>query len=270
MILKNSILCAVLALVVVSCTKESDEPETVPTPTTPGLTIPSFYDSASYVSNSQLMVSVRTQMDALVTELKKGRTTANTLDATTLNSIYTTGDVTLQSIASSFYDAQLTGADGLFAAIAAASGNTYHPDSTTLNGGTFGGYLFDENGYEPEQLIEKGLFGAALVNKAAGLISGSSVSQQQIDQAVYIFGASPSFVNSGTTSKYGLSADKYLSNYTSRRDKNDGKGLYSQMKTNFIKLQVAVKAGGAYNQDKNNATAAINVGLGKGKCRYCN
>lgn len=273
MILKNSALCAILALAfITSCKKEEDTTET-PTPQTAALIIQTSYDSATYVSNIQPVISVRSQMDALVTEIKKGRVTANMLTAPAINTIYTSGTVSIQSITSAFYNTELTAATGWFETIAAASGNTYHPDSTSIKGGTYGGYLFDKNGYEPEQLIEKGLFGAALINKAAGLISGSVVTQQQIDQSIYIFGASASFVNSGTTAKYGASADKYLSNYASRRDKNDGNGVYAQMAYNYRKLQAAVKAGSAYNQDRNNAVAAIKLSWEKANAgtviNYC-
>ncbi|MES2560717.1 MAG: hypothetical protein V4590_13310 [Bacteroidota bacterium] len=271
MILKNSILYALMALAIVSCKKEEGDDTTTPTPQT--LTVPSFYDSSSYISNIQPVTSVRTQMDALVTEIKKGRVTANTLTASGVNTIYTTGAVSVQSITSAFYNTELTATGGWFETIATASGNTYHPDSTSVNGGTFGGYLFDENGFEPEQLIEKGLFGAALMNKAAGLISGSTVTQQQIDQSIYIFGASPSFVNSGTAAKYGTSADKYFANYTSRRDKNDGTGYYTKMAYNYMKLQAAVKAGSTFDGERNNAVATIKLSWEKANAgtviNYC-
>jgi hypothetical protein len=42
-----------------------------------------------------------------------------------------------------------------------------------------------------------------------------------------------------------------------RRDKNDGNGLYSNTRFNFIKLQAALKAGEAYQTEKNEAIAAI-------------
>lgn len=269
--LKNSLLALLAITLVFTACKKDDEKEE-PNNNTPELMIPTSYDSTAYQANIEGVKNIRTQMDALVTEIKKGRT-GTVLTASGINTIYTAGTPSLQSITSTFYTGALAGSNGWFEEVAKASGNTFHPDSpATVNGGTYSGFLFDENGFEPEQLIEKGLFGSALINYAAGLISNNPT-QQNIDQAIYVYGASAHFVSSNTAAKYGSNTDKYLSSYMARRDKNDGNGLYSQMKNNFIKLQAAVKGGSAYNTQRDEAVAAIKLAWEKANAatiiNYC-
>jgi hypothetical protein len=60
-----------------------------------------------------------------------------------------------------------------------------------------------------------------------------------------------------SAAKHGAAADKYMAVYAARRDKNAGNGIYAQIRFNFIKLQAALKAGEAYQNEKNEAIAAI-------------
>ena len=48
-----------------------------------------------------------------------------------------------------------------------------------------------------------------------------------------------------------------MANYAARRDKNNGQGYYSQLKKAFISLKTAVKAGSAYNKERDAAVATI-------------
>jgi hypothetical protein len=124
-------------------------------------------------------------------------------------------------------------------------------------GGVYGGYLFDANGLEMEQMIDKGLYGAALYNHAITLMS-QPLTTATTDQLVSIFGASPEFPNTNNTAKT-QNPDRFMALYAARRDKNDGKGLYTQQKANFIKLQAAIKAGSQYKQEQEEALAAIKL-----------
>ncbi|MFN4082522.1 MAG: hypothetical protein ACK4K9_02720 [Bacteroidia bacterium] len=213
---------------------------------------PLVYDSVNFNNNIQPFLELSQSFNAIVNEVKKGRTSAEVSETALINA-YITGTPTLQSITTSFYNNMLMGSSGWFSIAAKSSGSTFHPD-TPGSKGSFGGYMFDENGFEPEQMIEKGMFGSTLTNKALELLRNNPT-LAQVDQALFLFGSNPSFKNSGNTTKHGSNADRYLANYIARRDRNNGNGYYSKFKKNFIKLQEAVKAGKTSERDE--AVAAI-------------
>lgn len=235
-----------ILILATSCKKEKDP-----------LNIPAQYDGAAWQVNTTLQYGVRAQLDALVTEIKKGRTTGVSLDYATLSQLYNAGTPSLKSLTTSYYDGRLDGAGNWLDELAKASGTVYTPGVPTSQGGAFGGYLFDENGLEFEQLVEKGLFGAAMYHHAVTLMQ-SDVTNEKADQILAIFGAHPDFPNTPTAGN-AANPDKYLANYAARRDKNDGKGLYSQIKTNFITAQAAIKAGSDYNTERDEALSALRL-----------
>lgn len=241
-----ALLLLLIGVNFISCKDEKDP-----------LTVESQYDGTSYTTNAAEAYLVRAQLDALVTEVKKGRTSGTVLDYTTLIQLYQAGNPSIQALATSYYDSRLNGSGNWFDEMAKASGTTYTPGAPAGQGGTFGGYLFDENGLEIEQLVEKGLFGAALYHEASAIMH-EEVSLAQLDQVVGLFGAHPDFPNTPTAAK-AANPDKYLANYAARRDKNDGTGLYSQIKNNFLTAQAAIKAGSEYNQERDEALAGLRL-----------
>lgn len=229
-----------------SCTKEKDP-----------LNITTQYDGADFTANTTRQFGVRAQLDALVTEVKKGRTTGTVVDYSILSQLYNAGNPSLKSLTTSYYANRLDGSNGWLEALAQSSGSTYTPGAPSGQGGTFGGYFFDENGLEMEQMVEKGLFGAAMYHHAVSLMQ-SDMTSEKADQILAMFGAHPDFPNTPTAAN-AANPDKYLANYAARRDKNDGKGLYSQIKTNFLTLQAALKAGGDYNTERDEALSALRL-----------
>jgi len=219
------------------------------------LSIPAAYDGTSFSANTVTQDAVRNQLEALVTEIKKGRTAGVTVDYATISGIYTSGTPSLKSITTAYYAGRLEGTGNWLDELAKASGGAYTLGIPTGQGGTFGGFLFDENGLEPEQLVDKGLFGAALYNHAVSLMQGT-MTPATADQLLRIFGAHPDFPNTPTAAK-AANPDKFMANYAARRDKNDGTGLYFQMKNAFIKLQAALKAGDDYNEERDEALVAL-------------
>jgi hypothetical protein len=226
------------------------------------LVIPSAYDSTNFIWNLGDLISFRQNFDAMVNEAKKGRVSGQTVSGVAIQNAFQAGDLSIAAVTNSVFSGKLFGSnnDGWFNKIEQVSGKTYHVDSANNTGGTFGGYLFDENGFEPEQIIEKGLFGAALANYAQTLLKSPGLAE--VDQALYVLGFTTHFVNS-SDAKHGSAADKYLAVYVARRDKNDGNGLYSNTRFNFIKLQAALKAGETYQNEKNEAIAAILLNMEK-------
>ncbi len=221
------------------------------------LEIPATYDASAYQVNTTNQYAVRDQLDAFISEAKKGRTAGVVVDAAVLNQLYTAGNPSLKSLTTAYYDGRLSDTNGWIQELSNASGGAYTPGTPTGQGGVFAGYLFDENGLEPEQLLEKGLFGAALYHHAITLMQGD-ITAATVDQLVAIFGAHPDFPNTPTAGK-ATNPDKFVANYAARRDKNDGQGLYTQTKNAFIKLQAAVNAGADYHAERDEALATLRL-----------
>lgn len=220
------------------------------------LAIPVAYDGSAFVENTSTETALIGQLAALVKEAKKGRT-GELLDYNTLSQLFTAGNPSLQSICTPYYASRLNGPNQWLSEMAKASGNTYTPGTPTGNGGTFGAYLFDENGLEMEQMTEKGLFGAALYHYAITLMQ-APMTPATADQLLLIFGAHPDFPNTPTAAK-AAHPDRVMANYAARRDNNDGNGLYFQMKNAFIKLQAALKAGPDYDTERDEALATLRI-----------
>jgi hypothetical protein len=212
------------------------------------LVIPASYENNRYTDNTTTEYGLRTNLNNLVTEAKKGRTPGQVLNATTLDNLFSVQTPQLSANTTPAFAQKLQGTNGWFANIALASGNAFQPGAASQHGGTFGGYLFDENGLELEQLLDKGLFGATLYRYANQLMD-QPLTVADVDRLVAIFGAHPDFPNTPTAAK-ATNPDAFMANYAARRDKNDGNGLYSQMKTAFIQLQAAVKAGDEYRDEQ--------------------
>jgi hypothetical protein len=221
------------------------------------LVIPTTYDGATFDANTTTQKAVTAQLKAITDEAKKGRVNGTSVSKSTLDNLFTTGTPSLKSVSTTYYAGKLEGETGWLAELAKASGGTYTPGVPTGEGGTFGGYLFDENGLEMEQLIEKGQFGAVLYKHATELLSGT-ITPATVDQVMAILGTNPTFPSSNDATKH-AKPDAFMAVYAARRDKNDGNGFYSQLKNNFIKLQAATKAGADYKQEQDEAIAAIKL-----------
>ncbi|WP_375585797.1 DUF4856 domain-containing protein [Cyclobacterium xiamenense] len=227
-------------------------------PIRPDLQIPTAYDGSNFSTAAATQAAVLTQLSALTTEMQRGRQ-GQTVNLPTLESLYAAGNPSVEDVTTTYYDGKISGTGGWLDELAKASGGSvYAPGEPTGQGGTLGGYLFDENGLELEQMIEKGLFGAALYNHATALFS-SQMTTDEVDQALAIFGATPAFSNSSSSNVASDVRDRFMANYAARRDKNDGNGLYSQIKAAFLKLQAATKAGEEYQAEKDEAIAEVKL-----------
>lgn len=252
--MKRSIITSILTVGIIftGCKKE-DKKEDV----RPDLVIPSQYDGANFKANVVQEDSIAARLTALVNEAKKGRTNGTTVDKSNLDYLFTAGSPSLSSLITPYFKSRLEGANGWFNDLAQASGGTYIPGAPTGQGGTYGGYLFDENGLELEQLLEKGQFGATLYFIATQYLDNTNT-LQKVDQVLNLFGAKPAFANSGSNNVTAENRDVFMANYAARRsDINDNNSLYIQIRNQFLKLQAAVKAGDAYNAERNQAAQEI-------------
>lgn len=128
--------------------------------------------------------------------------------------------------------------------VAAANGGSYHPDSSAVYNGEGGGYtltgsrryLYDENGLEPQQIIEKGMYMALLYNQMLEVTS--TLEEGDADRLLALLGANPRFRNSNR----GEYADRLGANYIARRDQNQGNGLYFENTDALRSLRIALSA----------------------------
>lgn len=198
--------------------------------------IPTSYDSTGYASATIAeKVLIKAHQD-FVTLIKTGRTSGTIVDyATTLAAMQVHLTESADSLKGSF--------PVLLQELTKASGGTYDPFAVAqTHGGTYGGYLFDENGLELEQILDKAAFFGMFYHKTSRL----SITGETAHKFIALFGASPRFSNSNITAN---SPDILSASYAARRDKNDGKGLYTDFKQNIIAMQAYQKAGSDHTND---------------------
>lgn len=222
------------------------------------LDVPAAYDGSAFAANTATQSALLNQLSALTAEAQKGRTAANTVSRQALEGLFAAGNPSLSAEVTAYFKGKLEGDGGWFDELAKASGTTWTPQAPdgSSQGGVYGGYLFDEYGVEMEQLLEKGQFNATLYNHATQLMSGT-ITLETADQLVAIFGARPAFANSGSSNVPVADRDRAMATYGARRDKNDGNGMYTQIKTAFITLQAALKAGEDYTKERDEALSEI-------------
>lgn len=248
-------LLAVGLIFFASCKK--DDKVTVPPP--PELQIPTFYDSTGYAANVVTESQVRAQLAALTRQMQVGRHMDSAVTLAALQALY--NGTTLRAVTGASYQAKV---DTALRELARASGkgvryaweNAPNGDGgvipTTVGGRT--GYLYDEHVLEMEQVVEKGLFAAAMYNHAVSLISAGNITEATIDRLVEIYGAKPGFGNNERNSD--PNRDRFSAQYAARRsDTANANSLYAQIKRNLITAKAAVKAGSAFNQLRDKALA---------------
>lgn len=250
---KKSIEIIVLLLIctaVISCDNDENS--------VPNLDIPSVYDGTNFTASTVTQRAVLSQLSALTLEAQRGRRGEKVTKDDLIN-LYRAGNPSVENVTTTYYSGRLNDTEGWFDELAKASGGSiYTPGTPTGEGGTLGGYLFDENGLELEQLVEKGLFGAALYNHAITLLS-PQMSIENVDQVLSIYGATPAFSNSSSNNVASDVRDRFMANYAARRDKNDGNGIYTKTRDTFLKLQAATKAGQDYQNEKEEAIAELKL-----------
>ncbi|WP_375560874.1 hypothetical protein ACE193_24780 [Bernardetia sp. OM2101] len=238
---KNSFFFLALSVSLFACDDDTTDV------TFPTLEVPTTYESSNYESNASAELAVRSNLSGLSSIMKEGREGA-TVSESELLAAFNEGNPSLKSVTTTYYAEKMP---SWLAELAKASGGAFDPTTAPAgNGGVYGGYLFDENGLEIEQVVEKGLFGAALYNHALTIIKSDNLTASDIDRLVAIFGAHPSFQNSDAVAE---NKDVFSAKYAARRDKNDGNGLYTSIKTNLITAKAAIEKGQDYNQDRDKA-----------------
>ena len=105
------------------------------------------------------------------------------------------------------------------------------------------------------------MFEATMYNHLLTLAAGP-ITEATVDRMISIYGASPAFPNTSTAANT-PTPDAFIAVYAARRDKNDGSGIYTHIKNDFLKLQAAVKAGEKYTAERDQAVASLKLNIEK-------
>jgi hypothetical protein len=248
---KYILFVAAATLALTSCEKNDIEP----------LSIPSTYDGSTFVANTINEYELRTNFTKFVDEVKKGRTPGVVVTAAQLQTTFEAGGA--NSVSRALPASEVAIYQALFTEVEKASrGTTYKfglPPAENGQGGVNNGYLYDETGLELEQILDKGSFGLIFFRKGQQLLQNPTL--ENLDKALALYGANPTFPNTPTASKT-PQPDALMANYGARRTPTAG-GLYLEVRDAFIKAQAAIKAGTNYNSDRDAAIQEILLGWEK-------
>lgn len=213
-----------IAITFIGCSNSSTNPDDT-------LQIPTTYDSTGWTSNTTEQYALRAHSTELIGLLRGIKTEADILtDAQVAPS--------LNALAAAMNPADHDRIVEFVQAAVAACGHTYTwtaDPASASPGGVYGGRLYDMYGRDLKEMVEKALFASVFKYQALQIMKGV-VTPSSVDQLVALFGANPSFPNGSTSA---IERDAFAAGYAARRDKNDGKGLYSQFKNAALKAKAA-------------------------------
>ena len=222
-----------------------------PSSPAPGLQVPSSYDTTMFAASTAFETDLKADINGITAVLKSARVSGVTINQGDISSFR---DRLRSSLALDYRQRF----DDYINEAVRASGGSYDWSKSPAengNGGVYGAYLFEEHGLELEQIIEKGMFSAALYHQAVQLMDGD-VTATTVDRIVSLWGAHPSFPNSDRRT---VNPDRLSAAYAARRDKADGNGFYSTISRELIRAQAAAKAGTSFNAEKTEALAKVRL-----------
>ena len=158
---------ALLVVLMIGCSDDGMQP----------IDIPTIYDSTGYTNAIAAENVLIKQHQDFVNLLKTGRTSGITVD-------YATALTAMQAHLTEANDSLTAIFPAYLQELTKASGNSYDPYAATqTQGGTYGGYLFDENGLEIEQILDKasffGLFKNSVIFSGEIAFTKSSISFEE-------------------------------------------------------------------------------------------
>ncbi len=236
------------------------------TPKAP-LKIAATYDTSAFATNAATEQALQANLRAFTLQMQTGRPGAATatnrnlsVTAAQLRTLFTAMP-SLSDATTPYYRDLVTKQGGWIDQLAGASGKDGDLLANPPREGRFGGtsgYLFLANGLEPEQPLEKGLFGATMFNRILELLN-SPMTLANLDKIVALYGAPPNFPNGRPAT--GAANDVAIAQYAARRDNSGGgpggntgaKGYYTLTRDAFIKAQSALKAGSDYKPELDSA-----------------
>jgi len=240
-----------------ACTGGENDVSTTPAP---DLGLPSgnacnvtpaaVYTEGSLAANAATELAVVAQFNALnkvLTDAEKDPTLAPS--KSDLVALLQAGNPSLATLTTPEYAARL---DVLLGAFADAVGETWaYVTAPAGVGGKLGTYLFNAEGTDLRQGVDKGMFGATLYRHALTIRAGG-IDAAALDRLLVVYGAAPSFpgVSEGDVPV----KDRFAAQYSERRSpkaSNDSTqpadaaspGPYFRIKSLFLHAQAALAAG---------------------------
>lgn len=231
------LLLTLTAFVLVSCDNSVDPTDQLQVPTT--------YDTVGFAANTTAERAIVSNLTSVMNEVKVGRAIGTPVNAAALQAAWT-------SLSPSIDAAYRPEIDALISDAIENGGRAFSlMDAPATDGGVSGGYIFNGIGHDVQEQIEKRLFSYLLFQRVNAVLS-SPITTATIDNLVVLFGATPAFANSDRNPN---NPDIYVAKYAARRDKNDGTGPYTKAAYALRKAKAAIKAGSAYNADRDAAIA---------------
>lgn len=214
--------------------------------TLPELELPTTYISADYDNNVALERTLLAELAELTTALNAAEANAQTGQAGPI--VYPT---TLAAVTAPDYRARVEEWLLELTKAANASADFQQPGAAgpapDTEGGLLGNRLLDEYGLELEQLIEKGLFGAALYHHAMTIIQEQPENSASVDRLLAIFGATPAFDPAFTAA---------AATYAKRRSDNETEaGFFYTIREHLLTAKAAIEAGREFDQQRDAALA---------------
>ena len=200
------------------------------------LIVENIYDSTDFQKNSEPAHSAISSYNTLMNALEKGRS----------GSVLTSQMLELQKNDGSFYlPSRIIGGfqpvlNKYIQYAIDNSGKTFIPGNLQ-NGGVLDGYLFTENGVEISSMIGKGLYGAIFYYQSAKILR-PGMTKAELDMVLAYYGSSPAFPNCNTNIRV-PNPDILAAGNVCKRDKNDGNGLYTAIKNEFLTIQATIAGG---------------------------
>ena len=232
-----------------------------------GLVVAEAYDGADFETNAAAVLALRAQLDALNAELKKPELDLAYLpELAALTALYEAGSPSLADENTADHDALVR---GWFGDVVAAAGNAWTPvDPPMGDGGVLGEYLFNAEGIDLRQAIEKGSFAAIFYRHARANYAMPDAAQ--LDSLLAAYGAHPSFPGDSETTDPAVvpHPDRLAAQYAERRSPKDPSdaskpldpadpGPYFRVKRHFLVAQAALAKGAACDAERDAAVAAI-------------
>lgn len=241
----TSVLACLLLFTFESC-KKDDPVEGA------SLIVPSNYDGTDFDKNTVNQAEMIANFNTLVQQMKTGQDTTVQLSTSSLRGSW--GAIPYTNSPKSNAGWYIQEVESIFIPkLVRHSGRSFNPSNAGNDsfGGVYEARLLDEGGFEILQAIDKGGYASIFLHQILEL-GKKEINLETIDQMLKLYGAHPDFANTSTSGTVD-NPDKFIAAYAARRDKNDGTGIYTQIRMNFLTLQAAVQQGPAFNGEKDHA-----------------
>jgi hypothetical protein len=233
-----------------------------------GVTVPTTYESPSYIVNAAVELEARQAFGAFVQPMRDFESgfvdagAAAPVTATELAALFAAGTTSVRSLTTVYYQGRVDAWIFDYEA-ASTAGGAYVPEPPPTPGGVLGNlagtnaWVFNSRGIDLRQAIEKGLFNAAFYNLAVAVTAeGQAITPATIDRLVAAFGAHPTFQNDHLAPE---NRDVNAAGYAARRDSKDPArpGPYQRARAALLEAQATAAAGEPCVADRDAAISAF-------------